>query len=122
MTESLDNKLVFCRDFEFRYYKSVLVINTYHTIRHSIISICEDKDKTLYALVFNEISSPTVKTIINKFIAKYGIKRKNIKLLDFTEMSKELLFPITITMDDWESSVQKEVSNNFIKSKKQINE
>ncbi len=68
-----------------------------------------------YALVFSDGLSSTEKTILNKFLKRYDITRKNVINLDRKEFTKELLWPVEINILDWNKEIQLEMSSKFIK-------
>jgi hypothetical protein len=83
--------------------------------------ICHKKVSKLnlmdyYALVFNDGLSSTEKTILNKFLRRYNITRKNVINLNKKEFMKEVLWPIELNILDWNKEVQLEMSNKFIKT------
>jgi hypothetical protein len=84
-----------------------------------MVVICKDKDDKLIALISIDTTSTQIKTIFNKFISRYNVKRKDIKYVTYNELVKLVMWPVEIDMDDWLIETQEKLSSDFINNEKQ---
>lgn len=115
-----NNKRVSLRYVSFIIHDGILVLKPYpnEPIKNMVL-ICKDEKDELVAFVLKQNLSPSINTIFNKFIKRYGVSRKNTIQLSYIEFVKLFVCPIKIKMNDYEENVQNTISNNFINEEKQ---